>query len=578
MNAAQNQNRNDANYVPLAFQAQIPDRGKIQYAGNHQPAQKWLNEWLKGCPPVPEPETSSVPQWQRRAVKPTAGSRLPEFGKTVQTWEYTMSWRMVTNGGQDDGIIRPVIGARGLPYFSGSSMKGAFRHVCPPELVLELCGSDNRDGDPQPGILRFHGGYPTSMDWGDRTLLVDLVHPQQGRQVGWSDKTTSANVLISLFQPTFKFGISSSQLPPDSPRWKEIQAIWEKALSYGLGSRVSAGYGYVDEITSSDRAILSVNLKGQGLASKLLNGEPEFRSNMFKATLRGHTLRILAGLIADDKAVKRLNAKIWGDTESYPLNRRDRSEPIVGLVGVRFSYDGEDLKFSGNPRIPKYKLQEGKLELIRMGETSTELEEFIRNVVRFSILIGGIGKSSRRVDHSVFYREYLEDRKPQIGCHWEMLEDSYNLGVMTGSDNLSNISSFFNALRTKAIAWLATQTITPTGYVRNWREVWHQDRVQVWGRIAENSRDSRAVRWYHQTNRLKDTPWGGEQDGNRVRKISRSYHRMYPRLQRKVSGEVFRKNSQYVEILTLFGYESNGRQNFPDFIAQQHNDGWIRLW
>jgi hypothetical protein len=53
---------------------------------------------------------------------------------------------------------------------------------------------------------------------------------------------------------------------------------------------------------------------------------------------------------------------------------------------------------------------------------------------------------------------------------------------------------------------------------------------------------------------------------------------MYPQLQRKVNGDVRRKNSQYIEIVTLFGYESNGRQNFPDFIAQQHNDGWIRLW
>jgi len=351
-----------------------------------------------------------------------------------------------------------------------------------------------------------------------------------------------------------------------------------KALSYGLGSRVSAGYGYVDEVASSDRAILSVDLKGQGLASKLLNGEPEFRSNMFKATLRGHTLRILAGLIADDMTVKRLNAKIWGDTESYPLNRRDRSEPIVGLVGVRFTYNSENLQLSGNFRMPKYELQDGNLELIRMRETSTELEEFIRNIVRFSILIGGIGKSSRRVDHSIFYREYLEDSKPHIGCHWEMLEDSYNLGVMTGSDDLSNLRNFFNALRAKAIAWLATQDITPTGYVRNWQEVWHQDKVQVWGRIAENSNDSRAVRWYHQTNRLKNTHWGGEQDGNRVRKISRSYHRMYPRLQKTVSGKFIRKQSQYIEIVTLFACESNGRQNFPDFIEQQQDDQWIRIW
>ena len=43
MNAAgQNQANNLANRVPLAFQAQIPERGKIQYAGTSQTSTRWL--------------------------------------------------------------------------------------------------------------------------------------------------------------------------------------------------------------------------------------------------------------------------------------------------------------------------------------------------------------------------------------------------------------------------------------------------------------------------------------------------------------------------------------------------------
>ncbi|MEI6428765.1 MAG: RAMP superfamily CRISPR-associated protein [Pseudanabaena sp. ELA607] len=578
--------REDASGVPLAFQAQIPERGKIQYAGAEQTSTKWLNEWLGGCPPVPEPEDSSIPAWKRRAVKPTAGTRLPQFSKTVKTWEYTISWRMVTNGGQDDGVIRPVIGARGLPYFPGSSMKGAFRHACPPELVLELCGDEvieNGQKTTKPGILRFHGGYPTSMSWGDKTRLVDLVHQQQSRQVGWSDKETSANVLISLFQPTFKFGISSSVIPSGDPRWDKIKEIWEKALSYGLGSRVSAGYGYVDGVASTDRTIWSVSLKGQGLTAKLLNNTAEFRPNMFKATLRGHTLRILAGLISDEKTVKRLNARIWGDTDSYQVNDR---HPVVGLAGVRFSCAKTDLDLdtfrynNNNVRMHIYDLEKGKLEVLRATnqEISPQLSEFLKYILRFSLVVGGFGKSWRRTDHRLFYPSYLNGSKPMIGCHWEVLPrsvDDFDFVLTTNNDDLRSFRMFFNKVRQTAIDWLATQDIQPQGYINSWREVWHQDKVQVWGRIA-SSNDCQAVQWYHHTNRMKNTSLGGEVAGG-VRKISRSCHRMYPRIF-KSDGKLRRRNTEYIEVLTLFPDRSEDAQRFLKFIAQQQNNGWIHVW
>jgi CRISPR-associated protein Cmr6 len=36
---------------------------------------------------------------------------------TYQMKPYQISWRFVTNGGQDDGMIRPVIGAYGIPFY-----------------------------------------------------------------------------------------------------------------------------------------------------------------------------------------------------------------------------------------------------------------------------------------------------------------------------------------------------------------------------------------------------------------------------------------------------------------------------
>lgn len=53
---------------------------------------------------------------------------------------------------------------------------------------------------------------------------------------------------------------------------------------------------------------------------------------------------------------------------------------------------------------------------------------------------------------------------------------------------------------------------------------------------------------------------------------------MYPRIQKTTSGKFIRKQSEYIEILTLFPDRSAGTQSFLNFIAQQGGEGWIRLW
>ena len=59
--------------IPLMFQAQIQDRGNIQYVGdqaNNDPKyKKWVEEWLHGCPPLPEKEDESIPKWKNRSIK-----------------------------------------------------------------------------------------------------------------------------------------------------------------------------------------------------------------------------------------------------------------------------------------------------------------------------------------------------------------------------------------------------------------------------------------------------------------------------------------------------------------------------
>lgn len=576
----------DANRVPLMFQAQIPDRGKIQYAGNVEPASKWVNQWLKGCPPAPEQVDETVPLWKRRQVKPTV--KLPEFGSHVQTQEYQIRWRLVTNSGQDEDLVRPVIGAKGLPFFPGSSMKGAFRRACLTDAECSrYCGgeevTDQGEKRTVPGILRFHGGYPVDMaSWAKRDRLVDVVHGQQSYQVMQSSASHTANVQISLYQPTFKFGISCTE-SLSKQEWDKIWEIWERALGSGLGSRVSAGYGYVDKVNQDgsitpienrDHIILSAYLSGQGLTSQLLNRTGEFRPNMFKAVLRGHTLRLLAG-ITNEAVAKALTQKIWGGIDG---------EATVGKVGILFTAEEDDLHLGEHiyrPRdrpfpMPTYNLKKGKLDLLSVGEVSPELRKFLRHLLRFSMLLGGFGKSWRRIHHKLFFPSYFKNGdKPMIGCHWEILPESEKLWVLNNASSLSNVTQFLQKTQESAIsfagapsaiAWLHSQGYEPNGYVRDWRETWHPNIVQVWGRIAEDKGDSQAVEWFHDTNILKNSDLAG-----RIGRIGRIWHRMYPRYAKNKAGNLIRYKNEYIELLTIFPDKSEETQQFLNFLEEQSN-------
>lgn len=576
--------------IPLMFQAQTkePDRGNIQYVGERedkaQPKyETWVKEWLEGCPPKPEPEDESIPKWKRKPNQTSV--KLPQFGANVKTWEYQIRWRMVTNGGQDGDLIRPVIGAKGIPFFPGSSMKGAFRNACPEEKRLRYCGGEIIDAEgnkrTKPGILRFHGGYPVGMDWAKVHQLVDIAHGQQPYQVMRStkEKGENANVQISLYQPKFKFGISCSEIPLDSPEWEEIKGIWEDALSYGIGSRVSAGYGYVKEVKpSSDRVLAFVCLNGKGVSSQLLlkateedrYKTPEFRPNMFKAALRGHTLRILGGLVGEGLA-KSLTQKIWGGIPE----KRGNGDAVVGYVGIDFAVEGElnlgehiykQITKSGKQievRMPTYKLSNGRLSLIRNGEVKPELEAFLIGLIKFSVLLGGFGKSWRRVHHKLFYPSYFNKKdKPMIGCHWELTAESEDFRVNPNLD-LSGVTSFIEEIREQAIAWIQSELGNyQPGYAEDWREAWHPTKVQVWGRTTEKT--SRAVAWFHQNYHDQQTIYKSALTGS-MGKIGRIWHRMYP------------VKNGFVELLTIFPDDSGRTRNFITFLDSS-SSGFSKLW
>jgi len=545
--------------VPLMFRAQTAGRCQLNYlARDTEPdVKRWTSEWIE-----------------------KATTQLPSFNTGVQTKTYTINWRFVTNAGQDDGIIRPVIGAKGIPFYPGSSMKGAFSRACTPQQRERYCGKDLGNGDFTPGILRFEGGYPTDNKWQEK--LIDIVHPQQSWQVKSQTKEGGAFPMISLYKPTLIFGISSP-ISLEESEWETIWKVWEKALSRGIGCRVSAGYGQPKKTTQT--IIYATDLKGEGIASKLLDGTAEFRPNLFKATLRGHALRIFGGL-TDPKTAERAVEQLFGGTEG--------EGGTVGLLTMKFRDTKLDLDTFGSGRWAVYTYDvEGRLSWLLNEKLTNEAErtlgELIQFLLRFAMVLGGFGRSWRRSDHRLFYPDYYKgNNKPLIGCHWQWQGEALIKDVSVG--RIDHLGSFIDKGLEKAKNWLKLQglQINTTLYAKNWRESWHPDKVQVWGRLAEEGQeDSLAIYWLHRPYQKAD-PYSDISQGQiyhtsvtgSMGQVGYLWHRMYPLVRLSRNPDNSKKATttfQYLEFLTIFPDGSQDAKDFLVFLNSSRSQ-FQKLW
>ncbi|MBD2436219.1 RAMP superfamily protein [Nostoc sp. FACHB-110] len=554
-----------AKKVPMMFRAQINGRCQIQRlvpGAEEQDATRWADEWVDKAYP-----------------------NLPEPGAEVQTRTYTLTWRFITNSGQDEGVIRPVIGARGWPFYPGSSMKGIFRRACTKEQAALYCGTISADGELQPGILRFHGGYPTDTAWTEN--LVDIVHPQQNWQVGTKEgnKPSSAFIQISLYKPELQFGISSNTPLKDS-EWQTVWEIWEKALSTGIGCRVSAGYGQPEQ--HKGNILYQARIKGQGQAAKLIDGTGEFRANIFRAGLRGHALRIFGGLTNADMAEQIVN-NLFGSVQG---------KGNIGLLGMSFrdSHLEIDSFGRGSYAQPTYNVEGELVWLLASQLANSQQEEALKKLVadltRFAIVLGGFGKSWRRADHRLFYEEYYEaGYKPLIGCHWQWLgERSLIRDVQVRK--LEQVGEFIDKVRQTAQDWMQLQSITPNPkQPAAWREAWHPQNVQVWGRQANDKEDSEAIFWLHgpyQEAISRTQPEGSIYRSSitgQMGQIGRLWHRMYPLVRlvkdpKNPNKPIPKTTAGYLELLTLFPDDSPESKQFVKFLNSQQNQakGFQKLW
>jgi CRISPR-associated protein Cmr6 len=593
----------NANDVPMMFRAQIDGRGNLQKVPpkrEKHPAYKWAQEWTKGYPPAPQnigtPMETVQPKSDQHSKNPPKFVSQASFDLQIKKRVYLLDWRLITNCGQDDTIIRPVIGLRGYPFFPGSSMKGAFRrawkHLYSEDAesnqkLQDYCGSPAGIADPKPGCLRFHGGYPTDTRW--TRDLVDVINPQEEWQTQ-KQGGAKAKTAISLKEVEFEFGISSTVKLTDAQWFGEIWVVWERALAEGLGSRTSAGYGrFIKDndrsktiIQAADHIFASVRIAGYGLSAKLFNDgqnpqKNEFRPNMFKAALRGHTLRFLGGLTSATQATY-LTKLLWGGTGEDPISSDfdTRTSPYSAIVGL-FGVD-----FQGQPtgEADRYKIENGCLTIrlnrhnLNLTDTQkNDLQNLAEKLLHFSVVFAGFGKSWRRVDHQKFYKVFDGSYKKQIGCHFWFAdgnEEDYHAVKDAGDLNtlITNMRSSFQQFAQAQVGNL-DQNIA-----RNWREAWYPYQnnlggVQVWTHLSEA--ESLAIQWFHQeyqgNQSIKHTELTGWADRNPAQ-IGRIWHRMYP---------INSNQNQYLEILTIFPDASPSTARFLNFLATK-NSGFSKIY
>lgn len=276
-----------------------------------------------------------------------------------------------------------------------------------------------------------------------------------------------------------------------------------------------------------------------------------------------------------------------------------QGEAIIGLLGMSFQLLKDNPGTFGRSGYmqPTYNIEGELTWLLAKKLPNPEHEEALKKLIsaltRFAMVFGGFGKSWRRADHRLFYEEYYENEyKSLIGCHWQWLgERSLALDVQVR--NLNQVGGLIDKVRQTAQDWMQLQGITPNSAQKApWREAWHHDTVEVWGREADSKEDSQAIFWLHQP--YQEEIRGIQPEGSIYRssltgqmgQIGRLWHRMYPvvRLVRNPqdpNGKPIPKTTpKYLEFLTLFPDNSTESRQFIQFLnsQQNHPNSFQRLW
>lgn len=489
--------RSDAfDRVPREYRAQVVGRSQRQFI--KAPDLKiWIQEWIE-----------------------RVDSRSPFTTDGLRLIEARIDWRLISNSGVDEGIIRPVIGAGGWPLIPGSGIKGLFRRACPTSRLQRWCGSPCVAGDSpcaagdlKPGILRFHGAWPSDASW--MKGLLDLAHPQQNWQVGFTNggEDHPAFGVVSLYAPELQVGLSCTDPSITTAEWGEVEQTLRQALRQGIGGRTCVGYGSTGRLDRDP--LFQCGLAGQGPIAKLLDGTAEFRPTMFRAAIRGMALRLFGGL-CDSTTAQQVVGELFGS-----LSKLERQN--VGLLATAYTdaYTELDSFRKGSWEQDVYAttgcLQWRLTRRCRGGEREELLlRDLLAALHGLTMSLGGFGRGWRRPDHRIFWSHY--PRRP-LGCHWQWLEPD-QLPRWVDVQSADDLSRLLRRARELAAQWLQA-TGGSKGRPAPWREVIDPDYMRLWIRTASSNDDAVLVDWFHAE--LKGSVLGGK-----MNRVGRLWNRLLP--------------------------------------------------
>jgi CRISPR-associated protein Cmr6 len=307
-------------------------------------------------------------------------------------------------------------------YVPAASIRGLVRawaqqHLGIRSRMQELLGWQNNDGEISTGKIEFLDAFPIE----PTKLTLDIVNPQQDFQVFHQGQSTplsfytlgngNEDIQIKIAIQ----GVAGKASPAD------VTEVWgwvQQALSLqGLGSRRASGYGAVTAPTDFkptidlpklpegySSKILSFTLYSQGNAGPDMK-EPEFRPAHWRGWLRSWLLRFLLGVMSVEDA-KYTVGELLGTLQDSSDGKGRK-----GCVSIRLTKGLSWGEPSEAERFKRFYRWQGSLKITAPKEI---LNEIILPIVKFAVMLGGVGRGWRRPLHLFVMNNGSQAAR---GCH-----------------------------------------------------------------------------------------------------------------------------------------------------------------
>ena len=321
-----------------------------------------------------------------------------------KTLEVNFPWRLRVGGlpGFRNLLLPAMHTTYGIPYVPASSLKGVVREWAEQQddtirsqvrSMLGYLDMQAKEDKASLGKVQFLDAFPTG-----KCLSIDLANPQwhwpKQKKIYNPELPIEYNpqphALLSLENATLIIGLKATQL--GSKEDVDTVAAWlEEALKYGLGSRISGGYGCAKGNVKKTRLSREYPFQfwSQGMYGYSTTN-PEFRPVAVRGVMR-YWFRAIALSLYDPKTVQILEGKLFGTIEPKAI----RGSLRISIEAIEHGLN--PFRISGK---------------IRLEASSEKHLVFAQALLNLASSLSGCGRGSRRPLHW--------NNGRLRGCHWEI--------------------------------------------------------------------------------------------------------------------------------------------------------------